>query len=165
MNFKEIWIEIKQFAYKQMKFKMLSAKWWPLFPWPQYIRRCCLKQLCQFQLSIEKEEFGAVFDIDRWLMFSHKWNSFDANHQWAKLVHYDDIIMGVMASQVTSLTIVYSNVYSGADQRKHWNLASLAFVQGIHQWPWNPPHKWPIMRKMFPFDDIMENIYSDLTYH
>ena len=30
--------------------------------------------------------------------------------------HYDDVIMGTIASQITSLTIVYSTVYSGADQ-------------------------------------------------
>ena len=47
-------------------------------------------------------------------------------------IHYDDVIMSVMASQITSLIIVYSTVYSGADQRKHQSFASLAFVQGIH---------------------------------
>ena len=36
--------------------------------------------------------------------------------------------MGPIASQITSLTIVYSTVYSGADQRKHQSSASLAFV-------------------------------------
>ena len=41
--------------------------------------------------------------------------------------------MGAMASQITSLTIVYSTVYSGADQRKHQSSASLAFVTGIHR--------------------------------
>ena len=35
--------------------------------------------------------------------------------------------------QITSLTIVYLTVYSGADQRKHQSSASLAFVMGIHQ--------------------------------
>ena len=44
--------------------------------------------------------------------------------------HYGDVIMGTMASQITSLTIVYSTVYSGADQRKHQSSASLAFVTG-----------------------------------
>ena len=39
--------------------------------------------------------------------------------------------MGTMASQITSLTIVYSTVYSDADQRKHQSSASLAFVWGI----------------------------------
>ena len=33
--------------------------------------------------------------------------------------------MGEMASQITSLTIVYSTVYAGADQRKHQSSASL----------------------------------------
>ena len=63
--------------------------------------------------------------------------------------------MGAMASQITSLTIVYSTVYSGADQRKHQSPASLAFVLGIHREPVNSPHKWPVTRKMFPFDDVI----------
>ena len=54
-----------------------------------------------------------------------------------------------------SLTIVYSIVYSDADQRKHQSFASLAFVQGIHRGPVNCPHKWPVTRKMFPFDDVI----------
>ena len=67
--------------------------------------------------------------------------------------HYNDVIMGAIVSQITSLTIVYSMVYSGADQRKHESSASLAFVQGIHRGPVNFPHKWPVTRKMFPFDE------------
>ena len=63
--------------------------------------------------------------------------------------------MGAMASQITSLTIVYSTVYSDADQRKRQSSASLAFVWGIHQGPVNSPHKWPVTRKMFPFDDVI----------
>ena len=63
--------------------------------------------------------------------------------------------MGAVASQITSLTIVYSTVYSDADQRKHQSSASLAFVQGIHRGPVNSPHKWPVTRKMFPFDDVI----------
>ena len=50
--------------------------------------------------------------------------------------------MWTIASQITSLTIVYSTVYSGANQRKHQSSASLAFVQGIHRWPVNFPHTW-----------------------
>ena len=68
---------------------------------------------------------------------------------------YDDVIMGAIASEITSLTIVYSTVYSGADQRKHQSSASLAFVRGIHRGPVNSPHKWPVTRKMFPFDDVI----------
>ena len=50
--------------------------------------------------------------------------------------HYNDVIMGTMASQFTSLTIIYLSIYSGADHRKHQSSASLAFVRGIHRWPW-----------------------------
>ena len=47
--------------------------------------------------------------------------------------HYNDVLMSAMASQITSLAIAYSTVYSGADQRKHQSSASLAFVRGIHR--------------------------------
>ena len=60
--------------------------------------------------------------------------------------------MGVMASRITSLMIVYSAVYSGADQRKHQSSASLAFV--------NSPHKRPVTRKIFPLDDVTMNVLS-----
>ena len=69
--------------------------------------------------------------------------------------HYDDVIMGTMASQITSLTIVNATVYSGAHQRKHQSSASLVFVRGIHRGPVNSPYKWPVTRKMFPFDDVI----------
>ena len=51
----------------------------------------------------------------------------------------NDVIMGAMASQITSLTIVYSIAYSGADQRKHQSSTSLAFGRGIHRSPVNSP--------------------------
>ena len=63
--------------------------------------------------------------------------------------------MDPIASQITSLTIVYPIVYSDADQRKRQSSASLAFVRGIHRGPVNSPHKWPVTRKMFPFDDVI----------
>ena len=70
-------------------------------------------------------------------------------------LHYDDVIMTMLASQITSLTVVYSIVYSGVNQRKHQSSASLAFVREIHRGPVNFPHKWPVTRKMFPFDDVI----------
>ena len=69
--------------------------------------------------------------------------------------HYNDVIMGAMASQITSLTIVYTTVYSDADQRKHQSSTSLAFGWGIHRGPVNSPHKWPVTRKMVPFYDVI----------
>ena len=70
--------------------------------------------------------------------------------------------MGPMASQITSPAIAYSAVYAGADKRTHESSASLALVRGIHRGPMNSPHKWPVTRKMFPFDDvIMVSLYQE----
>ena len=69
--------------------------------------------------------------------------------------HNIGVITTTMASQVISLTVVYSTVYSDVDQRKHQSSASLAFVRGIHRGPVNSPHKWPVTRKMLPFDDVI----------
>ena len=74
--------------------------------------------------------------------------------------HYNDVILSVMASQNSSLPIVYSTVYSGADNRKHQSSASMAFVRGIHRWLVNAPHKGPVARQMFPFDDVIMIIWS-----
>ena len=52
--------------------------------------------------------------------------------------------MGVIASQITSLTTVYSTIYSDADQRKHQSSASQAFLRGIQRGPVNSPNKWPV---------------------
>ena len=82
--------------------------------------------------------------------------SYDSHGSSAhRIKHYDDVTMSLMASQITSLTIVYSTVYSGADQRKHQSSVSLAFVRRIHRGPVNSPHKWPVTRKIFPFDDVI----------
>ena len=58
--------------------------------------------------------------------------------------------MNTMASGITSLTIVYSTVYSGSDQRKHQSSAPLAFVSGIHRWT-----QMASNTEMFPFDDVI----------
>ena len=71
------------------------------------------------------------------------------------IAHYSDVIMGGMASQITSLMIVYSAVCLDTDQRKHQSSASLAVVKGIHRWPVNSPHRCPVMWKMFPFNDVI----------
>ena len=63
--------------------------------------------------------------------------------------HYIDVIMTTMASQITSLAVVYSTVYSDADQRKHQIPASLAFVCGIHRDRWIPRTKGQLRGKCF----------------
>ena len=63
--------------------------------------------------------------------------------------HYIDVIMTAMASQITSLTVVYSTVYSDADQRKHQSSTSLAFVWGSHRDRWIPRTKGQLRGKCF----------------
>ena len=88
------------------------------------------------------------------LVYGSKLSAYSTVRKYSK-PYYGDVIMSAMASQITSLTIVYSTVYSDADQRKHQSSASLTFVRGIHRGPVNSPHKWPVTRKMFPFGDVI----------
>ena len=48
-----------------------------------------------------------------------------------------------------------------AQIKENTSSASLALVRGIHRWPVNSPHKGPVTRKTFPFDDvIMERLIT-----
>ena len=106
---------------------------------------------------------GPIYIITNYLgqYKSTEWNKLCSHHSLCNkgtvveariaLLRYSDVIVGAMASQITSLSIVYS----GADQRKHQNSASLAFVRGINPRPVNSPHLWPVTRNMFPFDDVI----------
>ena len=76
--------------------------------------------------------------------------------------HYSDVIKSAMTSQITDVSIACSTVGSGADQRKHQSSESLAFVWGNHRWPINSPHKRPVTRKRFPFDDVI--MFADILH-
>ena len=83
-------------------------------------------------------------------------NSCDMSLQWRH--------MATMASQINSVTVVYAIVRTDADQRKYQSSASLAFVRGIHRWPVNSPHKVPVTRKKFPFDDVIMSMIGVMDY-
>ena len=70
---------------------------------------------------------------------------------------YSDVIMSAMASHIIDVSIVYSTVCSGVDQRKYQSFASLAFVRGIHRWSVNFPHKGPVTRK---FDVVIMRLHK-----
>ena len=103
---------------------------------------------------VQRMQSGAIYIAVKYHMILHTelWLRQEIDQS---LKHDSDVIMSTIASQITSLTIVYSTVYSGADQRKHQSSTSLAFVRGIHRWPVNSPHKRPVTQKMFPFDDVI----------
>ena len=72
---------------------------------------------------------------------------------FSEILYYSDVRMSEMATQITSVSIISSTVCSGA----HQSSASLAFVRGIHRSPVDSPHKEPVTRKTFPFDDVIMN--------
>ena len=113
-----------------------------------YIINSCVKHL-PFQ------PFRAEFIVEKNRYITYPFLTLSAGN-WD---NYNDVTMGVMASQITNVSIVYLSV-SSADQRKHQMSASLAFVRGIHRSPVNSPHKGPVTRKMFPFDDVITRSHA-----
>ena len=114
---------------------------------------CCFSATCELDVS---QCSGCVREImhlkqqtSNPLCFPRlnqvRWNE---RYHWGQPgeTHYNDVIMGAIASKITSLAMVYPTGYPDADQRKHQSSASLAFVRGI---------QWPVTRKMFPFDDVI----------
>ena len=168
-NFSEILIEILTFSFKNMRLKVSSAKRWPI---------CLgLNVLSEMDISFrhklfinQKESWSEGLVINIWYISHIKRVQFSnvmlrqqvhsPIEAWWCAYHYS-VILGSIASQITSLTIVYWSVYSGADQRKH---QSSAFVRGIQRTPVTSPHKGPVTRKMFLFDDVIMCV-SDFGYH
>ena len=106
INWCKIWIKITNVSFNKMHLQLSSVKWWS-FCWG---------------LSVQ------LFPkLNRKLTVHRPWDYFYFSLQWH---HNEDD--GVSNHQPS---IVYSGIYSGADQRKHQSSASLAFVQWIHQWP------------------------------
>ena len=128
-----------------------------------WLRHGCLVDLCDAFIQILQGCFtgtGAILWLPqcqwsnpegcglKWLVQNH-----NKTHQSANRIHnacmslrvycshYADVIMIEIASQITSLTVVYSIVNSGAGQSKHQSPASLAFVWGIHRDRWIPRTK------------------------
>ena len=147
-----------------------QCKWWKLrmhhirrygarSPTPYCILCCYLLKIrwellaCDKHVSLACDNNFAV--RDQWFTSIHrmKLNLRLGATPFQGCIHYIDVIMSAMELQITSLTVVYSTVYSGADQRNHQS--SLAFVRGIHRWPVNSPHNRPVTRKMFPFYDVI----------
>ena len=122
----------------------------------RHILLCMTILLQKYEHKIVAKYYYKLFS--RVIVSKHCANN--GNHRYIMIckleAHYHDVIMGAMASQITSLMIIYPIVYSDADQRKHQSSASLVFVRGIHRGPVNSPHKWPVTRKMFPFDDVIK---------
>ena len=120
---------------------------WYRFPIPWYLGHDSI-YMTSHQCRNSHCGSGNSYSDKTELWYRIRWNN---KHQWEWIgsSHYGDVIIVAITSQITSLTIVYSTVYSDTDQRKHQSSASLAFVRGIHRGPVNSPHKWPVTLKCF----------------
>ena len=130
----------------------------------------CLSNILYGLLSKEESEFRITDPLCRESIVHHQipkksqvvWKALpcDNHHPWTTSRnrcsgHYNDFKMSAMASQIIDISIVYSTVCSGVDQRKDQSSMLLACVRGIHRWPVSSPRKWPVTRQMFPFYDVI----------
>ena len=137
-----MWIQTGVTVRKRISWVLTSVTLtFDLWPWP-------FAWTSLLSLVITPENFMII----RWWEHSQKGvtdRQTDRRTEPFIELHYDGVIMTTMASQITSLTVVYSTVYSDADQRKHQSSASLAFVWGIHRDRWIPRTKGQLRGKCF----------------
>ena len=137
-----------------MRLKMSSAKWRPF----------CPGKMISFIASAASTWPSAHSMMNnQWLPTTRIALCLRNRNHHENEMHYNDVIISVMASLTTGFSIVYSTACPGANQRKHQSSASLAFVGGIQRWPVNSPYKEPVTRKMFPFDDVIMKKVVTLT--
>ena len=58
-----------------------------------------------------------------------------------------------------------NRLFKAQVKRKHQSSAPLASVRGIYRWPVNSPHKGPVTRKLFPFDDIIMLVVAGIAWN
>ena len=138
-----------------------SAK---IITWMPYFNKRATSRLNNqrsFSTTNIENTFGTNWGVQSigWILPTRIWVSCDRLcHIYT---HYCDVIMGAIASQITSLTIVYSRVYSGANQRKHQSPPVTGLCAGNSPVTGEFPHKGPVTRKMFPFDDVIMNLAAN----
>ena len=96
-------------------------------------------------LPMEKKQWIVIHSISLFVFDTWIWNVPGKLNQF----HNIDVILTMMVSKITSLTVVYSIVCSGVDQRKHQSSASLIFVWRIHRDRWSPRTKGQWRGKCF----------------
>ena len=107
------------------------------------------------------------FELNKYSSISNSYGATSLQHfkivWWDIIKHYSDLIIGAMASQITSVSIIYLTISSAGDQRKHQSSALLAFVRGNPRWTANYPHKGPVTRKMLPLGDVVMILWSHVV--
>ena len=104
---------------------------------------------CSMRLKTVMQTYG-VTKLHELLLLHRRYVAM-CPHSGSPNKHHGDVMISVMASQITGITIVYQHF--SADQIKHRCSALLPFVRGIHRWPGNSPHKKTSIAKNV--DDVM----------
>ena len=78
-------------------------------------------------------------------------------HRW----HYNGVIMGAMASKITTRDSLLNRIFRRRS-KKAWKHRVTGLCGGIHRWPVNSTHTWPVTRKMLPFDDVIMISVDDI---
>ena len=101
----------------------------------------------------------AVYEINQWLYRYKSYHyalSVPRGHIPLKnTYHYSDVIMSILASQITGDSTVCFTVWLDQHQRKHQSPRYWSFVKGIHRRMVGSPHKGTVTRRPFPFDDVI----------
>ena len=95
------------------------------------------------------------------------WISSDIFHQLIcreESCHHNGVIMGAIESQIISLTIAYSIIFFRRRSKKTSKLRVTGLCAGNSPGTVNSPHKWPVTRKMFPFDDVIVSQTKHMDY-
>ena len=69
--------------------------------------------------------------------------------------HYSDVIMSAMTSQITGVPIVFVKRLFRRRIKKSSTLRVTGLCEEIHRWSTDSPHKRPVTREMFSFDDVI----------
>ena len=132
-------------------FRAMRSLWYPISRLRDFTRSCGIAVRSPSAWSIETlsgtHEHFFLVSVPKNLVVCFKFG----------LTHYVDVIMTTVASPITSLAVVYATVYSGAHEQKPKTseLRVTGLCAGNSPGPVNSPHKWPVTRKMFPFDDVI----------
>ena len=124
-----------------------------VYVWDIYVCKC----YCMVPLILNSWELLRYYATLFLLRLSFKYMIYA---RWMPVFHHSSISLrwrhngcdGVSNHQSHDCLL---NSLFGRRSKKYQSSASLAFVQGIHRGPVNSPHKWPVTRKMFPFDDFI----------
>ena len=146
-NFSEILIEIYTFSFNKMHLKMSSGKWRPFCLGLNVLNERAVEQKVELQVIWRSSSHivGAYKYTQTYTQTKSKQHHITMTSQW----------VGWRLKSPLSLRIVYSTVYPGADQRKTPKPCVTGLYAGNSPGPVNSPHKRPVTRKLFLFDDVI----------